>query len=207
LLTGWALARLVVVCLVVAALAVMPTVAAAATRHTVTVTVTGGGAVSIGNRGTTCNSLCTVSEPAGQIITMTAVAPPGLTFTGWRGACYGSAPICAALPQANTTVVAQFASTGEIDMTVGGPGVVSGAMVAGPGDVSSSPAGLSCGQASTLCSATFPDSSMVKLTATPAAGARFAGWGGPCTQYGTSPCTVVAAGTTGVTASFATLPS
>jgi hypothetical protein len=193
LLAGRAWARLVLVCLT-AALLLMPTTASATTQNTLTVSVTGGGAVSIGSRGTTCNSQCAVSESAGQIITMTAVAPPGSTFTGWRGACYGSAPICATLPEADTSVVAHFSSAGQIDMTVGGPGVVS-----------SAPVGLSCGGANPLCNATFPDSSPVVLTATPKSGAQFTGWGGPCAQYGTLPCTVETTGTTGVTASFATL--
>jgi hypothetical protein len=192
--SGRAWAGLVLVCLTVAALLVVPAAASAATRQTLTVTVTGGGAVSIGTRGTTCNSQCAVSEPAGQIITMTAVAPPGSTFTGWRGACYGSAPICATLPGADTSVVAHFSSASQIDMTVGGPGVVS-----------SAPVGLSCGGANLLCNATFPDTSPVVLTATPNSGAQFTGWGGPCAQYGTLPCTVEATGTSGVTASFATL--
>jgi Divergent InlB B-repeat domain len=191
--SGRAWARLVLACLTVAALLVVPTAASAATHHTLTVTVTGGGAVSIGSRGTTCNSQCAVSEPAGQLVTMTAVAPPGSTFTGWRGACYGSAPICATLPNADTSVVAHFSSAGQIDMTVSGPGVVS-----------SAPAGLSCGGTHPLCDATFPDTSPFELTATPNSGAQFTGWGGPCAQYGTLPCAVEVSGTAGVTASFAT---
>lgn len=47
----------------------------------------------------------------------------------------------------------------------------------GSGTVTSSPAGIDCG---TDCSHTFNSGDMVTLTATPAIGSTFAGWGAPC---------------------------
>ena len=55
----------------------------------------------------------------------------------------------------------------------------------GSGTVTSSPGGVSCGK---MCSHRYAYSSIVKLTATPASGWRFAGWSGACKHKGT--CTV-----------------
>jgi uncharacterized repeat protein (TIGR02543 family) len=68
----------------------------------------------------------------------------------------------------------------------------------GTGTVSSVPAGINCGSA---CSAGFRFASSVTLTADPAAGSTFAGWGGDCS--GSSPtCTVTMLGDRSVTATF-----
>jgi hypothetical protein len=69
----------------------------------------------------------------------------------------------------------------------------------GSGTVVSSPAGISCGA---ICSYTFPLSSVVTLTATPASGSTFTGWsGGGCS--GTGPCILVGNVPVTVTATFA----
>ncbi|HXZ58501.1 MAG TPA: PASTA domain-containing protein [Gaiellaceae bacterium] len=68
----------------------------------------------------------------------------------------------------------------------------------GAGTVSSNPAGIACGS---TCVSRFNDGTSVTLTATAAAGSRFAGWsGGGCTGTGT--CTVAPTGDTTVTATF-----
>jgi Divergent InlB B-repeat domain/PASTA domain len=65
---------------------------------------------------------------------------------------------------------------------------------AGSGTVSSSPAG-----------STYPNGTIVTLTATPATGSAFAGWsGGGCS--GTGPCLVTMSSATAVTASFNLVP-
>ena len=55
----------------------------------------------------------------------------------------------------------------------------------GNGTVTSSPGGVSCG---TTCSHRYAYQTVVKLTARPAAGSKFAGWSGACRGKGT--CTV-----------------
>jgi uncharacterized delta-60 repeat protein len=64
------------------------------------------------------------------------------------------------------------------------------------GSVTSSPAGISCGS---TCSAPFA-AVPVTLTATPAAGSRFAGWSGACSGTGT--CTLTMSGDRAATARF-----
>ena len=72
---------------------------------------------------------------------------------------------------------------------------------AGAGLISSSPAGIDCGD---TCSTSFPEGWQVTMTATADAGSRFAGWiGEGC--FGTGSCTVTMDGAKSVNATF--LPS
>jgi secreted trypsin-like serine protease len=67
----------------------------------------------------------------------------------------------------------------------------------GTGTVTSSPAGINCGN---TCSANFAANSTVTLTATAASGTTFTGWGGACS--GTGSCTVTMTTARTVTATF-----
>src|SRR5437660_8296945 len=64
-----------------------------------------------------------------------------------------------------------------------------GVSVAGSqgGKVTSSPAGLDCGA---TCSASFNSGTPVTLTASPASGWSFQGWGGACSGTGTCSLTM-----------------
>ncbi|MBS2023500.1 MAG: fibronectin type III domain-containing protein, partial [Deltaproteobacteria bacterium] len=67
----------------------------------------------------------------------------------------------------------------------------------GTGTVASSPSGIDCGG---TCAFTFT-SATVTLTASPASGSRFDGWGGACTGV-TNTCTLTLSGNATVTANF-----
>jgi PKD repeat protein len=69
----------------------------------------------------------------------------------------------------------------------------------GGGQVSSSPAGISCG---TSCQASLDDGTVVTLTATPDASSVFTGWTG-CTATGTNTCNLLLNQDQTVTATFA----
>jgi List-Bact-rpt repeat protein len=70
----------------------------------------------------------------------------------------------------------------------------------GSGSVSSNPPGIACPP---TCAAQVPQGSVVTLTATPAANARFLGWGRTCS--GTGQCTVTLTAARSVSAVFGTL--
>ena len=67
----------------------------------------------------------------------------------------------------------------------------------GSGQVTSTPAGISCG---VTCTASFSSGTKVKLTATASDGSFFAGWAGACA--GDSACTVTMTANETATATF-----
>src|SRR5260370_2519599 len=94
-------------------------------------------------------------------------------FQGWGGACSGTAS-CSLKVDVGKTGTARFTTIAyTLAVSVaGGQG----------GKVTSAPAGIDCGAA---CSASFNAGTPVTLTATPASGWGFQGWGGPCSGPGT----------------------
>ena len=70
----------------------------------------------------------------------------------------------------------------------------------GSGTVTSSPPGISCGSD---CSETYSPNAYVTLTATPATGSTFGGWGGDCSSCGTNTaCQIVMTSNKTCTATF-----
>jgi hypothetical protein len=74
---------------------------------------------------------------------------------------------------------------------------------AGSGTVISSPVGINCGA---TCSAQFDSGQQVTLTATPAAGWKFSGWGGACSGSATT-CVLTMVSDQSVTANFVNPPA
>src|SRR4051812_6450010 len=70
-------------------------------------------------------------------------------------------------------------------------------VVSGGGSVRSTPAAIDCGA---TCTATLPDGTSLTLTATPSAGATFAGWSGACSGSGV--CTLKLGSDSTVQATF-----
>jgi DNA-binding beta-propeller fold protein YncE len=79
-------------------------------------------------------------------------------------------------------------NTLTVSLTGAGKGTVTGAGIACPG----------------TCSHSYPSGTKVTLTAQPAAGSKFTGWGGPCT--GSATCSVTLSANHVVTANFAHKP-
>ncbi|MBL8916319.1 MAG: hypothetical protein JNM17_36805, partial [Archangium sp.] len=150
---------------------------------------TGGGAVTSFPAGITCGPTCAATFAHGTAVTLTASADATSDFSGWSGACVGTAP-CVVTLTAASSVSATFTRR-RYALTVAKSG-------AGGGTVTSSPSGISCGA---TCSVTFDAGSTVTLTAAADATSRFAGWsGGGCS--GTETCVVSLTAATTVTATF-----
>jgi phospholipase C len=150
------------------------------------------GTVTSAPSGVNCPTTCTASFAQNTQVTLTATPASGFSFGGWGGACSGTATTCSLTITAATSATATFNSNappGSLTVSVNG---------VGSGTVTSTPAGINC---PTTCSANFPDSSQVTLTATPAANNVFGGWSGGCSG---SSCvvTVLNATPASATASF-----
>jgi hypothetical protein len=130
-------------------------------------------------------STCAAPYKSGASVKLTATAGPGSYFDHWEG------PDCAAwTTQAScyTTVVgalddaAIFTNRPQLAVTFTGPG---------DGTVTSSPAGISCTYATTLCQAGYNPGTKVTLTAIPSTGGALQAWGGDATPCGhASTCTL-----------------
>jgi len=149
----------------------MTVTASFVTQHTLNVTPSGPGTVTLNPPGGLYN--------AGTSVTVTAVANADSAFTGWSGDLTGTTNPQVVVVNANTTATAAFATL--FDVT---------ASASGPGTISLSPPG-----------GTYPAGTVVNVTATPNAGAGFAGFGGALSGT-TSPQALLVDGDKTVTAGF-----
>jgi hypothetical protein len=132
-----------------------------------------GGEVTASPRGATgaCpldSGPCAMLFAPGTVVTLTARPFNTWRFTGWGGACSGTAVPCQITMNADVTVVAHFERQPFYTLQVS---------VQGPGKVFSTPADIDCGP---VCRASFRGDAEVLLSALPAAGFRLAGWSGAC---------------------------
>ncbi|MBL8626094.1 MAG: InlB B-repeat-containing protein [Myxococcales bacterium] len=164
--------------------------AAFALDHTLVVTRAGSGSGTVTSNppGITCGGDCSETYAQGTVVTLTATPDGGSTFAGWSGACAGTGT-CMVTMDAAQTVTANF-TLGQYTLTVSRTGT-------GVGTITSNPAGITCGAD---CTEDYGFGTSVSLTATPAAGSSFGGWGGACS--GTGACAVSITGMTTVTATF-----
>jgi len=167
----------------------------------VTVELLGGGQGHVTAPRIDCRPDCVQDldfyfETEGQrFADLTATADPGSIFAGWGGVCAGAASTCAigAFEDKTMAVTARFErlsvfGTAGLTVAVAGSGAGS---IAGPG--------ITCPGD---CSQSYIRGAKVTLTATPAAGSRFAGWSGACSE--TAPkCTLTMAAGRKTTATFA----
>lgn len=144
----------------------------------------GSGAVTSDPPGISCGVACQNQFAKGAEVILTATPDPGSAFTGWNGACQGTAVTCQVKMDETRSVWASF-SKSDPDH----PPLVVFTTGSGSGSVSSNPAGIDCNGIEKTCQATFDKDTLVKLTATADAGATFTGWGGDCSG-GTASCEV-----------------
>ncbi len=160
---------------------------------------TGTGSVQSVDGFISCDPTCTHTYVSPTVVTLTAAAFPGSTFAGWSGAgCTGTGS-CVVTMDAIKIVTATFTlNSYALNVTKAGTGL---GTVTSSSTPPGNPADINCG---TACSASFPQSTVVTLTATATAGSTFIGWtvpAGTCTGTVT-PCTVTMSAITNVTATF-----
>ena len=124
-----------------------------------------------------------------QVTLSASPAASGFAFAGWSGAgCSGTADCTVSMTQTqNVTATFTTATGGNVPVTVSAIGN-------GSGTITSIPTGINCTYngtvASGTCTANFPPTGAVTLTATPstAPNSTFAGWLGFCGTLGTNTC-------------------
>lgn len=176
----------------VVTVAAATTVSAGFTVPTATLTVTragsGGGTITSVPSGIGCPVTCVASYTPGARVTLTPQADVGSSFGGWSGGGCSGAGACVVTLDTNTAVTATFVQQ-FFNLTV---------TTSGPGSVTSSPSGISCG---TTCVAGYQPGTTVTLAATVGAGAVFVGWSGACAG-GSAFCNVSMTAFRTVTATF-----
>ncbi|MCU0619988.1 MAG: InlB B-repeat-containing protein [Gemmatimonadales bacterium] len=158
----------------------------AAIQHQLTVTATGGGAVTSNPAGIDCGATCTASFDDGAYVTLTPTPTAEHEFVEWTGDCTGSGGCSLTMDQAHT-VGATFRLV-QHSLSV---------YTSGEGTVTSAPAGISCPG---TCSASYDSGTGVALTASPATGWLFTSWSGDCS--GSATCNVTMSTTRSVSAEF-----
>lgn len=141
---------------------------------------TGTGGVVSTPAGIECGGACSANFAEGTEVTLTATSAAGSSFAGWGGPCAGTGKCKVTLDKARE-VKAEFTANTRFALSITKTGT-------GKGAVSSSPAGISCGDA---CSAEFAEGQKVTLTATAESGSTFVRWaGGACEGATASTCEV-----------------
>ena len=144
----------------------------------VTIAGSGVGSVTSDRPGIACPAACSIAWDAGAPVTLDAEAGPQTRFVSWSGACTGR-DICRLTIDAAKDVVARFALQVGLRVQVVRRGGAAGT-------VTSRPAGITCPSG---CAEDFDQGAIIRLTARPKRGSRFAGWTGAC--RGTRACTVI----------------
>jgi len=163
------------------------------TVRTLTVTKAGTGAGQVTSKpaDVDCGSACVAQFKINTPVELFADPTVDTRFTGWSGACSGTAG-CTVVMDQHRTVTANYEH-------VNGPVLSVAKLGTGTGKVTSSPAGIDCGR---TCAQAFTAQTQVTLSATPGVGASFTGWsGGGCT--GTADCVVTMDQARTVTPTFA----
>ena len=154
---------------------------------------TGTGTVSSSPAGINCGSTCSASFSAGTQVKLTATSAANSSFAGWTGGGCSSSPTCMVTLSASQKVTATF------NLIESAPMLTVALAGTGTGTVTSTPAGINCGQ---TCSARFPAGTQVTLTETPTAGSAFAGWAGGGCSGNSASCILTLEANQQVTATF-----
>ena len=147
--------------------------------HQLTVQASAGGRITSFPAGIDCGNTCMASYPQATSVALTATPNPGYSFAGWNGACAGGTGVCNVAMNSPVTISATFTQT-AVQVTLVNAGQ-------GQGFISTNV--QSCTQA--VCTFMVQKGTVLNLTANPASGSVFSGWGGNnCTGTGSCATTV-----------------
>lgn len=148
---------------------------------------TAGGTVTSDILGISCGTQCVAAYGVGVTVVLAASGGP----VSWGGACEGTAPTCAVAMTGARTVTASFggAALGNAPVALS---------VSGKGTVRGGPGAIDCGA---VCGAVVPIGTPVTLSAAPAEGWVFTGWGNACRGVAAT-CTFAPRGPSTVAATF-----
>ncbi len=161
-----------------------------------TVQKNGNGTVTSTPAGINCGSDCNESYSEDTNVTLVAAPDMGYSFGGWSGACTGTGNCVLSMSQARNVTATFIENPVPRTLTV---------VADANGRVTSSPAGINCGNGSTTCTAEFDNNTLVTLTAQPATGYMLNAWGDACT--GNTGCSFRMTADARVTASFVVMPA
>ncbi|MBZ4194411.1 MAG: InlB B-repeat-containing protein [Candidatus Contendobacter sp.] len=160
---------------------------------TVTRNGTGAGIVTSSPSGISCGNDCKKLYASGASIVLTATPLNGSTFTGWGGACSGTATTCTVTMTAAKTVTATFTGANYL-LTVNKTGN-------GKGTIKTGLPGINCDINCITASYAYARGTRVTFIATPLLGTTFTGWSGACTGT-VSTCMVTMDNVKSATANF-----
>lgn len=148
-----------------------------AQENSLTVSVSGSGAVTSTPAGIDCPGNCSAGFPPAEKVLLTPQAVGGASFVQWGGDCSGDG-VCVVAMGADRQVTATFESAGfELRVVLEGEGIGQVFEFPGPGEI----------DCPGSCSASYPDGTAVTLDFSAGPDSSFQGFGGECS--GTA-CTV-----------------
>ena len=150
----------------------------------------GTGKITSSDKKINCGTACTSNYDRGDLVTLTATADPGSTFSRWSGSCLGTKNTCTLTFDSVKTAVAEFSKTAYTY----GLQITTSTTPKGGGKVVSADGKVNCGS----CSVQIPEGSTVTLDAVPSSKfVIFDSWGGSdCESVKVSTCTVKMGGAT-----------
>jgi hypothetical protein len=151
---------------------------------------TGSGSGTVTAAGIDCGADCSEGYPEGTLVTLAASGANGSTLSSWTGCDSVNGTDCSVTMTQDRTVIASFAPAPTryaltVNKTGDGGGTVTGT-------------GVNCG---TDCAESYPNGSLVTLTAAPALLSCFDGWNGCDSLIGLD-CTIMMNQARTVAASF-----
>lgn len=166
-------------------------------------TGTGNGQVTFQPVGTSylCYGTCATRYSRGTKVTVTAAPDEFSVFKGWSGACQTSKPACEVTMSAAQKISARFQDGARIKFTRAGSGAGSVTFFF---DEDVTQAHLE--ECTSDCEVTGYPGAIVTVTAKPANGSAFKGWGGACEGVEKEVCELSLQDDLDVTASFAAIP-